>query len=129
MNIDWSFPRQVLVTLFVICGAAVYPLLVFGSGDVIAAAAAGALLATTNVLLGYAAIEYSVNKSATAFLKYVLGGMGIRLMLIGGILMLLIKALHIHEEALIISLGIFYVVFQTLEVLFIHKRITLRHQN
>jgi hypothetical protein len=124
----WTFPRQILVALLVIGWLASYPLVKYGNGEMIRAAVAGAALATLNVILGYAAIEYSVGKSATTFLKFVLGGMGVRLFGMAGILLLLLKVFGFHVVALVSSLGVCYVVFLTMEIIYIQKRLSTRQQ-
>lgn len=129
MKIDWSFPKQVFLSLLLLGGIASYPLLKYSGPEVIPATIAGAILATLNVLLGYAAIEYSFGKSAVIFFRFVLGGMGIRLALMGGVLVLLIKGLGYHAGALVGSLAACYVVFLVLEVVFIQKKISIRQQS
>ncbi|MBI1806878.1 MAG: hypothetical protein HYR76_07500 [Ignavibacteria bacterium] len=129
MKVDWSFPSQVAVALLVIGCIAAYPLIRFGSSEIIEAAIVGALLTTLNVLLGYAAVEYSFGKSTATFFKYVLGGMGIRLMAMALILILLIKGFQFHVGALVTSMGIFYVTFLGLEILFIQKKVSIKHHN
>lgn len=106
-----------------------YPLITIADTDTIRAVAIGAALATMNVLIGFAAIQYCFGKSTTIFFKYVLGGMGVRLFVMAGFLILLIKVLHVQPAALVGSLGVFYVVFLTLEILFIQKKITIKHQS
>jgi len=129
MKIEWSFPKQIFLTLVISAVLGFYPLSTVASGDVIRAAIIGACLTTINVLLGYAAIEYSIDKSTTTFFKFVLGGMGIRLVLMAGLLIVLIKGFGVHVPALIGSIGIFYIVFLTLEVFYIQKKISTKHQN
>lgn len=129
MKESMSFPKQIVIALVVVGGLGSYPLLSFANGEVIRAAIAGAALTTVNVLLGYAAVEYSFGKSTTTFFKYVLGGMGIRLFSMAALLVLLIKLWNFHAGALVGSMGIFYVVFLTLEVLFIQKTISIKHQS
>ena len=125
----WTFPRQILVALLVIGWLASYPLVKYGNDEMIRAAIAGAVLATANVILGYAAIEYSIGKSATTFFKFVLGGMGIRLFGMAGILLVLLNVFGFHVVALVTSLGVCYVVFLTLEIIYIQKRISTRQQD
>jgi len=125
----WSFPRQILVALLIIGWLATYPLVKYGNGEMIRAVIAGAVLATMNVILGYAAIEYSIGKSATTFLKFVLGGMGVRLFAMAGVLLLLLNVFGFHVVALVTSLGVCYVVFLTLEIIYIQKRISTRQQD
>ena len=129
MKIDWSFPKQIFLALAVVGSLGAYPLLKFGSSEVTGAAIVGAVLATVNVLLGYAAIEYSFGKSTTTFFKYVLGGMGIRMFVMAGVLVALIRVFQFHAGALVGSMGIFYVLFLTLEVFYIQKKISSKHHH
>jgi hypothetical protein len=126
MKIDWSFPRQVFYAVLVIGGCGSYPLLKFYNADVIDACVAGSVIATVNVLLGFASIEYSIGKSMTTFFKIVLGGMGVRMALMLAALFGLVKAVEMNAAALIVSLGIFYMVYLTLEILYIQKKVTAR---
>ena len=128
MKIDARFPRQVALTLFVTFALAAYPLSRYGSPEVISAVIVGALLSTVNVLLGFFAIEYAFDKSYTVFLKAVLGGMGVRMVLLLGAMIVLILVFHMHTVALTISLLSLYVIYLVLEVLFIQKKMFLRNQ-
>ena len=129
MKIDWSFPRQVFYALGGIACLSAYPLMTYASGEITKSALIGAFLSTLNVLIGYAAIEYSFGKSTTTFFKYVLGGMGVRMLVMAVLLVLLIKVFQLHAAALVSSMGIFYVVYLTMEILFIQKRIGIKQQN
>lgn len=123
MTVDRLFPRQVLATFVILGGLAAYPLIRFGSIEVLVAAGAGALLSTVNVFLGFLTIEYAFERSYTTFLKAVLGGMGVRMLLmLGGFLMLLLVA-HVHAIALTISMLGFYLVYLILEILFLQRRV------
>jgi Ca2+/H+ antiporter len=127
MKIHWSFPIQVLITLLVIGSAASIPIIRYGTSDVIEGAIVGALLATINVLLGYAAIAYAFNKSTTTFFKVVVGGMGIRLLLMAVALVFAIKAYKLNVIALTCALGVFYAAYLVLEILYIHKKVDSKH--
>ncbi len=128
MKIDARFPRQVALTLCVAAALAAYPLSRFGSPEVIKASIVGALLSTVNVLLGFLSIEYAFDKSYSTFLKAVLGGMGIRMLLMLGAMIVLILVFHMHTVALTVSLLSLYVVYLFLEILFIQKKVLLRNQ-
>lgn len=128
-NIEWSFPKQVFLSLLVVAVFAGYPLLRYGDSRMMEAAMMGALLTTINVLLGYAAVEFSYGKSMTTFFKYVLGGMGLRMFAMVGILVLLIKVIQVHVAALVASMGILYVIFLTLEILYIQKKVQHKQQS
>ena len=129
MKIDWSFPKRVFLSLIVLGGIGSYPLMKYASPETMTPIIAGAIIATINVLLGYAAIEYSFGKSTTIFFKYVLGGMGIRFAVMAGVLVLLIKVYEYPAGALVGSLGVFYTLFLVLEVIFIQKKINFRQQS
>ena len=123
MNIDWSFPKQVLLALVIVFGLGAYPIITYGDQEILKAVIVGALLTTVNVLLGFAAIEYSFGKSTTTFFKYVLGGMGIRMMVMAGVLVMLIKVFEFNPAALVGSMGALYIIFLALEVLYIQKKV------
>jgi hypothetical protein len=128
VKVDRRFPVQVVGVL---AGASVivaFPLVRYGSMEVLLAAAAGAVLSAVNVLLGYLAIEYSFEKSYTTFLKAVLGGMGARMVLILAALLVLIKVVGLHTVALTVSLLSFYLVFLILELLFIQRKVAVKNQ-
>jgi hypothetical protein len=124
-----SFPKQVGTALMVSCSLAAYPLARFGSAEIVVAVAAGALLSTANVLIGYLAIEYSFERSSTTFLKAVIGGMGLRMLAMVLALLALIKIAGLHALALTISLLGFYFVFLVLEVFFIQRKVVTKTHN
>jgi Ca2+/H+ antiporter len=121
-----SFPKQVFITMAVITAAGAYPVFRWGSPEVVTASAAGAILATVNVLAGYVAIARSLGQSIHTFMKYVLGGMGLRLFAMAGILLLLTRGFGFHATALVSSLGIYYIAYLALEVLFIQSELNVR---
>ncbi len=121
-----SFPLQVVAVLVLGALLAAYPLLRYGTRETIIAAAVGALLSTVNALVGYLTIEYSFDKSYTTFLKAVLGGMGVRLALMLGALLLSISVIGLDAVPLTVSLMVFYMIFLAMEIMFLHKRATTR---
>jgi hypothetical protein len=118
----------VAIVLLGAAAVAAYPLVRFGGSDIACAAGAGALLSTLNVLAGFLTIEIAFGKSYTAFLKAVLGGMGVRMVLMLGALMLCITVLALHTVALTVSLLGFYVVYLVLEVLYLQKKVLARNR-
>src|SRR5262245_60231743 len=127
MKIDWSFPRQVLVTVAVVAALGAYPVLRFGGSEIVTPVLAGAALAFVNVILGYAAIEYSFDKSAAVFFKYVLGGMGLRMLFMAGILVTMLKADALPAGPLVGSLAFFYITFLVLEIFYMQKKVNARN--
>ena len=128
MNLKGNFPAQVLLVLVCASLLLAYPLAAFASGEVRTAVAAGAALSTINVMLGYAAIRYSFDRSHTTFLKAVLGGMGVRLLVMLGAFTALIMVFGMQAVALTVSLLAFYAVFMVLEIMFIQQRMTVKNR-
>jgi len=127
-RIDLRFPLRVIAVL--VLGGLIlgYPLAVYAASATRTAVVLGAVLATVNVLLGYAAIEYAFHRSYTAFLKAVVGGMGLRMVVVLGVLVALITHWAMPVFPLTVSLFGFYIVFLTLEVLYIQRKVSDRHQ-
>jgi hypothetical protein len=127
MNFDRRFPLQVLIALVVASVLSAYPLARFGSSDAIAGFVIGAAISTLNVMLGFVAIEYSFDKSYTIFLRWVLGGMGLRMLLMLGLLAGMILVFRVDTVSLTVSVLGFYLVFLILEVLFIQRKMLAKH--
>lgn len=127
MNLRGNFPAQVALVLGAALLILALPMALFATGEVRTAVAAGAALSTVNVMLGYAAIRYSFEKSYTTFLKAVLGGMGLRLLFMLGAFIALVVGLGLHAVAFTVSLLAFYAVFMVLEIVFIQQRMTVRN--
>ncbi|GEM_PF-623558 len=123
IKFDVSFLRQIAVVVLLSAVLSVYPLFVYASAEVIHAYIAGVMISVANVLAGYAAIEYSIDKSYTVFLKAVLGGMGLRMLGMLTALMVLIEVFHFQAVPLVISLMGYYVLFLILEVMFMQKKL------
>lgn len=126
MKFDKRFPVQIGVTLVVGLLLGAVPAARAG-GDTLTAVVIGALLSTANVLAGFFAIEYAFDKSHETFLKAIVGGMGVRMVLMLGIIVVLIRVASVQAVALVVSVLAFYVVFLVFELLYIQRRIS-RHQ-
>ena len=79
-----------------------------------------------NLLLGYLAIEFSFERSHTTFLKYVLGGMVVRLMLMWGAFLVLIRFYGFHPSSLMMTLLFFYIMNLGLEIYYLQKRVSTK---
>jgi len=128
MRIDRRFPLQVTAALLVLALVAAYPLLRYGNEAVIFAVLAGAALSTVNVLAGFLTIEFAFDRSYTTFLKAVLGGMGIRMALMLGALLVCILGFRLHTLAVTIGMMVPYSVFLVLEILYLQKKVQVKHQ-
>jgi len=127
VKIRKSFPAQVAGVLALAAAVLAWPLAAYATADVRWAVAAGAAVASVNVLLGYLAIRYAFGRSYTTFLKAVLGGMGVRLLLMLGAFTLLLLAFRMHALALTCSLLGFYAIFMILEIVFLQRQMAARN--
>jgi hypothetical protein len=124
VKIDWSFLRLVVLCFASAAVLTYYPISEFATTEVLHGIIAGGVMSLINLLLGYAAIEISYERSHTTFLKYVLGGMVVRLMLMWSVLLLLIRVYNFHSASLMLSLLFFYVMNLVLEIFYLQKRVT-----
>jgi hypothetical protein len=128
VNAMKRFVLQVAVTFGVIVLAAGWPLMRYASEDIIVAAVTGAVLSTVNVLVGFLAIQLTFKGSYTRFLKAVLGGMGIRMAVMLGLLLVLILAVHMHAVALTVALVGCSMIYLGLEIFALQKMMEAKNQ-
>jgi hypothetical protein len=119
---DFRFLKQIAVTLAAVTLLGSYPLLTYAGQEIVTGVLAGVGMSVVNVLMGYAAVEYSFHRSYTTFMQIVLGGIVLRLFVMAGLLVLLILAFRVHSVALVSSLFVMYIIFLALEVLYIHNK-------
>ncbi len=121
-KIDVSFLRQVIIAVVAIGACSAYPLMKLGDAEITFAVAVGALMSVANVVVGYAAIEFSFDTSYTKFLQVVLGGMGIRMLVLLAVLGILIGLVRLHALALVGSMLVLYTIFLVLEIFYIQRK-------
>jgi hypothetical protein len=126
VKIDWSFLRLVLFCFACTAVLTYYPISEFATKEVIRSIIAGSIMSFVNLLLGYLAIEISFERAHTTFLKYVLGGMVVRLMLMWGVLVILTRIYKFHAASLMLSLLFFYILILVLEIFYLQKRISTK---
>ncbi len=126
MKIDWPFLRLVLYCFVGCLALTIYPISEFANEEIVKSIIAGCIMSLMNLLLGYFAIEYSFERPQTTFLKFVLGGMVVRLVLMWGIFLILIHFYHFHSASLILSLLFFYVMNLTLEIYYLQKKVSTK---
>lgn len=123
-----QFFGAVGVIVVLAAGAGAYPLFHWGTPEILVGAATGAVLSTLNAVAGFLMIEYGFRRSYTTFLKMVIGGMGVRLAVMLGAMLVLILVAHMHTLALTLSLLGFYTVFLALEIGFLQRSFGAKEQ-
>lgn len=118
-----GFVKQVAVVVAVVALVAAYPLHAYGSPRLIWSVVVGCGVCVLNVLAGCTAIAWAIRRPRKVFFSAVLGSMGIRMALIGAVVLVLVKTTSIHVAGFIGALFGFFFVFQALEVLFLTRRL------
>ena len=120
---DLTLLKQIAVVLLVVGAAGYYPLKQYASEQVLQGVMAGVGLSVVNILMGFAVIQFTMGRSYTTFIQIVLGGIAVRLFVMVGLLLFFVGVLRFHPVSLVGSLLVMYVIFLTLEVIYIHKKI------
>jgi len=120
---DLTLLKQIVIVLIVVGAAGVYPLKQYASEQVMQGVLAGVGLSVVNILMGFAVIQFTLGRSYTTFIQIVLGGIAVRLFVMVGLLLFFVGLLKFHPVSLVGSLFVMYVIFLTLEVIYIHKKI------
>jgi len=126
MKIDWGFPKYVFLTCAILVALGIYPLLTYGTREIIAGVIAGSVLAILNVLFSYFSTEYAQGKSNKTFLKAVLGGMGIRLVVSLTAVLVLVRVFDFHIMSLVSSFLFLYFLFMFPIILVYNKKLSMR---
>ncbi|MFA6515470.1 MAG: hypothetical protein WCT42_04410 [Candidatus Paceibacterota bacterium] len=120
---DLKFLAQIFAVPVVMGGLGYYPLMKYGTEQIVNGVIAGVVLSLVNVLIGYVVIQFSLNKSYTTFIQIVLGGIVLRLFVMVGLLLICVGLLKLHSISVVGSLFVMYIIFLTMEVLYIHKKV------
>lgn len=126
MKVDWGFLKLVGLVFLGVAVFVVVPLSIYTNGELVRSVVAGGLASLFHLLLGYLFIEYGFDKSNTTFLKVILGGTLVRMLLLLGIVLLLIRVYEFQAMSLMISLLLFYVLNLLLEIQFLQKKVTIK---
>ena len=126
MSVNLLFPKQVLLATVITALLAAYPLSVYGSDEIVSGIVAGGLLSLMNVLVAYFSILYAFEKPNPTFVKVILGGMILRMAIIGAVVIVLLKWFQFHLPSLIGSLFFYYFLFMVFEIIFINKKLKLK---
>ncbi len=127
MKIDWAFLRLAAICWGGATALATYPLLQYASREVMESVLASVVISWANLLLGFVFIKWGFEKSNTTFLKIVLGGSVVRLLLLVTVVLLLMKVYTFHSLSLMLSLLVCYSLNLVLEIYLLQKKVSLKH--
>ncbi len=123
------FARQVGAVLIAAAILGGYPLYVYWGIEVVRAAAVGCGIGALNALAGGLSAIWSFDRPQPVFLKALLGGMVVRMLVICIGLVLLVKFTTLSVYGLVFSLFSSYLLFQILEIRFFVKRAAVRRDS
>jgi L-asparagine transporter-like permease len=126
VKIDWAFLRLVAYCVLGVVLLVVLPLSVYSNTEILQSVVASGVVSFLHLLLGYACIEFGFEKSNTTFLKIILGGTFIRMVLLVGIVFVLIRVYRFDTSSLMISFLLFFVLNLVLEIHLLQKKVALK---
>lgn len=127
MKVDWGFLKLVAVVFVGVAILVVVPLSIYSNRELVRSVVASGLASLFHLLLGYLFIEYGFDKTNTTFLKVILGGTLVRMFLLVGIVVLLVRVYQFETMSLMVSLLLFYVLNLILEIHLLQKKVALKH--
>jgi hypothetical protein len=113
-----GFVKQLIIGTLVFWLLVGYPLYVWGSQELLIASMVSCLICAVNALVGGGIAWWAKGKGQSTFLKAVFGGMGIRVFIVLVLFFSVVKLAKLHVFSLTLSLFLFYILFQFLEIRF-----------
>jgi hypothetical protein len=126
VKIDWAFLTLVAYCALGVVVLVVLPLLMYSNKEILQSVVASGIASLLHLLLGYVCIEFGFEKSNTTFLKIILGGTFVRMVLLVGIVFILVSVYQFHAMSLMISFLLFYVLNLVLEIHLLQKKVALK---
>ena len=120
------FGRQVGAVVIAAAVLGGFPLYLYWGVEMVLAASVGFGIGALNALAGGLSAIWSFDRPQSVFLKTLLGGMVLRMLVICGVLVLLIEITGLSIYGLVFSLFLSYLLFQILEIRFFVRRAAVR---
>ncbi len=79
------------------------------------------IIATLNIVAAFFTVKYTINKAENLFFKTFFGGMGVRVLILLGLIISIIKFVDVNQFTFIFSLLILYVLYQIWEIWLINS--------
>jgi hypothetical protein len=126
LKLDRGFLKLIAIVFLGVAVLVVVPLSIYTNRELVRSVIAAGLASLFHLLLGYLFIEYGFEKSNTTFLKVILGGTLVRMFLLVGIVLLLVRVYQFQTVSLMVSLLLFYVLNLFLEIHLLQKKVALK---
>jgi hypothetical protein len=118
--------RLILYCALAVIGLVIVPLTLYSDPEIVRSVVASGLASLFHLLVGYALIEWGFDKSNTTFLKIILGGTLIRMIILVGVVFILIRIYQFHTMSLMFSFLAYYVLNLVLEIYLLQKKVALK---
>ena len=118
--------RLILYCALGVIGLVIVPLTLYSDPEIVRSVVASGLASLFHLLVGYALIEWGFDKSNTTFLKIILGGTLIRMIVLVGVVFILIRVYQFHTMSLMFSFLAYYVLNLVLEIHLLQKKVALK---
>jgi hypothetical protein len=118
--------RLILYCTLGLTGLGVVPLAIYSDPEVVRSVVASGGASLFHLLVGYALIEWGFDKSNTTFLKIILGGTLVRMIVLVGFVFVLIRVYQFHTMSLMLSFLAYYVLNLVLEIYLLQKKVALK---
>ena len=126
MNENLKFLLQICGFTSILLVGAIISVNLFGRSYLVGAVFYGYLVSLVNILFSFYSIKWAFDKPNSTFFAVVLGGMGVRFLILIAALFFVWKFVQIPFVAFIVSMVGFYLTLQIFEILFIQKALNNR---
>jgi len=126
VNENLKFLLQICGLTSILLVVVIISVNLFGRSHLVGAVFFGYLVSLVNILFSFFSIKWAFNKSNSTFFAVVLGGMGVRFLILIAALFFVWKFTQISLTALIVSLVAFYLTLQFFEIKYIQKQLKIR---
>jgi len=126
VNENLKFLLQICGFTSILLVVAIICVVFFGRFHLVGAVFYGYLVSLINIIFAFFSIKWAFNKSNSTFFTVVLGGMGIRFLILIAALFFVWKFTQIPLTAFIISLVAFYLTLQVFETKYIQEQLKIR---
>jgi|SRR4030095_8176799 len=119
---ELSYFRILFTASLVAVILSAYPAIKYAASVQLYSFLAGFLISLINAVLGFRLNEMAFKKSARNFVLIVVGGMGIRMILLGIFLVILLQFPVFDVTSLVASVFFFYVLYMSIEIYYLHNK-------
>lgn len=123
MNENLKFLIQISGLTSILLVVSLIPVLYFGNSRLAWGVFYGYLVSLVNILFAFFSIKWAFNKSTKTFFAVVVGGMGVRFLILIVTMFIVWKFVEVPLSAFALSLVAFYLTLQIFEIRFIQKEL------